>query len=81
MRERRSKKFLTLLVNPIAILFFFMNFASAKTSFLGIYPKDRETGWSNECQGVTHDARYCYKVNFILFYVKITRRLKNGNFR
>lgn len=29
-------------------------------SFLGDYPKDREPGWSDECQGVTHDERHWY---------------------
>ncbi|OPY90734.1 MAG: hypothetical protein A4E73_02361 [Syntrophaceae bacterium PtaU1.Bin231] len=29
-------------------------------TFLGDYPKDREPGWSDECQGVTHDEKHWY---------------------
>lgn len=60
MKGRLMKNFLTFMVSIIVILFFFMNSATAETSFLGDYPKDREPGWSNECQGVTHDASYWY---------------------
>ncbi len=33
---------------------------SVPYSFLGDYPRDREPGWSDECQGVTHDEKYWY---------------------
>lgn len=44
----------------IILFFLFSKVAGAETRFLGDYPKDREPGWSSECQGVTHDDSFWY---------------------
>lgn len=44
----------------IFLFFLFSKVAGAETRFLGDYPKDREPGWSSECQGVTHDDSFWY---------------------
>jgi len=60
MKQQTIKNLLQIIPIQIIISFFLLHSTIAKTIYLGNYPKDREPGWSDECQGITHDKSFWY---------------------